>query len=154
MPVALALYQPDIPQNTGTLMRFAACMGVTLHLIHPAGFIFSHGKLRRAGMDYLDHVDLVEHDSFEAFERWRRTTGRRLALMTTKASASLYDSIFRPDDVIMLGRESAGVPDSVAERADLRIRIPMRAQMRSLNVAVSGAMALGEALRQTGTLPG
>ena len=153
MPVALALYQPDIPQNTGTLLRLAACMDVELHFIHPAGFVFSHQRLRRAGMDYLDHVKLVEHASFAAFDTARRAEGRRLVLLTTKASENAYKAAYTTSDILMLGRESAGVPDSVAELADLRVRLPMRQGMRSLNVAIAGAMALGEALRQVGQLP-
>lgn len=153
MPVALALYQPDIPQNAGTLMRLAACMNVEVHFIHPAGFAFSEAKLRRAGMDYLDHVRLVEHASFGAFNATRLDGGRRLVLLTTKAQESAYSAVFGTNDILMLGRESAGVPDTVAQLADLRVRLPMRKGMRSLNVALAGAMALGEALRQVGELP-
>jgi tRNA (cytidine/uridine-2'-O-)-methyltransferase len=154
MSIALALFQPDIPQNTGTLMRLAACMDVELHFIHPAGFVFSHAKLRRAGMDYLDHVRLIEHDSFEVFDAARQADNRRLVLLTTKAATSAYDTLYRPDDILMLGRESAGVPDTVAARADLKVRIPMQIGFRSLNVALAGAMVLGEALRQIEELPG
>ncbi len=153
MPVALALYQPDIPQNAGTLMRLAACMDIEVHFIHPAGFAFSESRLKRAGMDYLDHVRLVEHASFAAFNTVRQDEGRRLVLLTTKATESVYAAAFGPDDILMLGRESAGVPDAVALEADLRVRLPMRQGMRSLNVAIAGAMALGEALRQIGELP-
>lgn len=153
MSVALALYQPDIPQNAGTLMRLAACMDVTLHFIHPAGFVFSHKRLRRAGMDYLDHVKLVEHASFTAFDATRKAEGRRLILLTTKATTTAYAAAYADGDILMLGRESAGVPDTVAARADLRVRIPMAEGLRSLNVALAGAMVLGEALRQVGELP-
>jgi tRNA (cytidine/uridine-2'-O-)-methyltransferase len=154
MPVALALYQPDIPQNAGTLMRLCACMDVALHFIHPAGFVFSNARLRRAGMDYLDRVHLIEHESFEAFDASRKTEGRRLVLLTTKATTSAYAAAYTPDDILMLGRESAGVPETVAGRADLRVRVPMAEGLRSLNVALAGAMVLGEALRQVGELPG
>ena len=153
MPIALALYQPDIPQNTGTLLRLAACMDIEVHFIHPAGFAFSESRLKRAGMDYLEHVRLIEHASFAAFNAARQDEGRRLALLTTKATKSVYTAAFEPNDILMLGRESAGVPDAVAQQADLRVRLPMRQGMRSLNVAIAGAMALGEALRQVGELP-
>ena len=153
MPIALALYQPDIPQNAGTLMRFAACMDIALHLIHPAGFIFSHAKLKRAGMDYLDHVRLIEHESFAAFDAARKADNRRLVLLTTKATTNAYAVPYGENDILMVGRESAGVPDAVAVTADLRVRIPMADRMRSLNVALAAAMITGEALRQTGQLP-
>lgn len=152
MTIALALYQPDIAANTGTLLRLGACMGITVHVIHPAGFALTDRNLARAGMDYLDKAALVEHDSFIAFEAWRRTESRRLVLLTTKASSSAYAARFLADDILLLGRESAGVPDSVAEGADLRLRIPMQPGLRSINVAIAGAMILGEALRQTGGL--
>jgi len=130
------------------MLRLCACLGVRLHLIHPTGFPFSLKAVRRAGLDYIDDVEFVEHDDFVAFEQWRGEAGRRLVLLTTGARASVYDSVFGPDDVILLGRESAGVPDAVAETADLRLRIPMRPGMRSINVAVSAAMVMGEAMRQ------
>jgi len=149
MSVQLALYQPDIAQNTGTLLRLGACLGVHVHVIHPTGFLFSDKSLRRGALDYLEHADFTEHDSYGHFDTWRREAGRRLMLLTTKASISAYDAAFSPYDILMLGRESAGVPDAVAADADLRIRIPMRHQMRSLNVAVAGSLVLGEALRQT-----
>lgn len=153
MAPALVLYQPDIAQNTGTLMRLAACMGVELHIIHPTGFTLSEQGLRRAGMDYIDRARFREHDSYEAFTGWREAGGNRQILLTTKADTSLYAFQFQPGDLIVLGRESAGVPDHVARQSHTRLRIPMRQGLRSLNVAVTGAMALGEALRQTGTLP-
>lgn len=149
MRVALALYQPDIAQNTGTLLRLGACLDVDVHIIHPTGFPFSRASLKRAGMDYLDHASLVEHSGFSAFHDWLGETGRRLVLLTTKAQHSAYDVAYRPNDVLLVGRESAGVPDNVADKADLCVRIPMRQQMRSLNVAIAGSMVLGEALRQT-----
>jgi tRNA (cytidine/uridine-2'-O-)-methyltransferase len=149
MTIDLALYQPDIAANTGTLLRLGACMGVTVHVIHPAGFALTDRNLARAGMDYLDKATLSEHASFDAFEAWRRAQSRRLVLLTTKSSDSAYEAEFRAGDVLLLGRESAGVPDAVAEAADLRIRIPMRSGLRSINVALAGSMILGEALRQT-----
>lgn len=149
MPIALALYQPDIAANTGTLLRLGACLGIAVHVIHPAGFAITRATLARSGMDYLDKASLVEHASFTAFEDWRSGAGRRLVLLTTKASQSAYAATYRDGDVLLLGRESAGVPDAVAEKADLRVRIPMRPGLRSINVALAGSMILGEALRQT-----
>jgi tRNA (cytidine/uridine-2'-O-)-methyltransferase len=144
------LYQPEIAQNTGTLLRLGACLGVRLHIIHPTGFAFSRRALRRGGLDYVEAADFLEHDDFAAFEAWREGAGRRLVLLTTKGAAPLYGCSFAGDDVLMLGRESAGVPEAVAARAGLRLRIPMRPGLRSLNVATAASLALGEALRQTG----
>ncbi|MBN9311195.1 MAG: tRNA (cytidine(34)-2'-O)-methyltransferase [Devosia sp.] len=149
MSVELALYQPDIAQNTGTLLRLGACLGVRVHVVHPTGFPFSQRTLRRGALDYLEHADYTEHDSYAHFDAWRRASGRRMVLLTTRSSSSAYEAAYRPGDVLVLGRESAGVPDEVAADADLRVRIPMRQQMRSLNVAVAGSLVLGEALRQT-----
>lgn len=143
----LALYQPDIPQNTGTLMRLCACMNVAMDIVEPCGFILSDKNLRRAGMDYMDGLDLTRHADFAAF---RAATTGRVILLTTKSAAAFTDFAFRPDDTLLLGRESAGVPDDVHAACDARIVIPMAAGMRSLNIAVAGAMALGEALRQSG----
>lgn len=148
MTIDLALYQPDIANNAGTLIRLGACLGFTVHIIHPAGFPISPKTLARAGLDYVDHAAIREHASFEQFELWRAEAGRRLVLLTTKASAPVYGAEFRKGDLVMVGRESAGVPDAVAETADLRLRIPMRTGMRSINVAVSAAMVMGEAMRQ------
>ena len=145
----LALYQPDIPQNTGTLLRLGACLGVPVHIIHPTGFVFSQKALRRAGMDYLDSAEIIEHTGFAAFEADRRARRRRLVLLTTMASQSAYGLSYAPDDILMVGRESAGVPEAVAATADLRVRIPMRYGLRSLNVAVAATLVLGEAMRQT-----
>ena len=145
----IALYEPDIPQNTGTILRLAACLGIEAHLIEPAGFPTSDRAFRRAGMDYLDAVALVRHASFAAFEDWRRGTAARLVLFTTSATLPYLDHAFRPDDVLMFGRESAGVPDAVHAAADVRLVIPMRPGLRSLNVAMAAAIAAGEALRQT-----
>lgn len=149
MAVELALYQPDIANNTGTLIRLGACLDVIIHLIHPTGFPFSAKALARAGLDYVDHAQVREHDSWSQFDAWRRAEGRRLVLLTTKTEASAYGVDFAPNDILMVGRESAGVPDSVAEAADLRIRIPMRDGMRSINVALAATLILGEAKRQT-----
>ncbi len=149
MTVDLALYQPDIAQNTGTLLRLGACLGVPVHIVHPTGFVFSRAALRRSGLDYLDHAEIVEHDSYEHFDRWRRAAGRRLVLSTTKAPPNAHTFTYFAGDIIMLGRESAGVPDDVAAAADARIRIPMRPPLRSINVALAGAMLVGEAMRQT-----
>src|SRR3569833_681633 len=150
VPVELALYQPDIAQNTGTLLRLGACLGVTLHIIHPTGFPFSHKELKRGGLDYLDVADFIEHDSYAHFDSARRASGRRLVLLTTKASESAYTATYQESDILMVGRESAGVPADVAADADVRIRIPMLPARRSLNVAVAASLILGEALRQTG----
>lgn len=145
----VALYQPDIPQNTGTILRLCACLGVAADIIEPAGFPVSDRHFRRAGMDYLDQVEIVRHASWRAFTEWRGGTPYRLALFTTKAAMPYLDFAFRPDDILLFGRESAGVPEDVAASADARLLIPIAPQLRSLNVAMAAAMALGEALRQT-----
>lgn len=150
LAIDLALYQPDIAANTGTLLRLGACLGVPVHVIHPAGFAITQRNLARSGMDYLDRAQLVEHTSFSAFEDWRARDNRRLVLLTTKASQSAYGAQYKDGDVLMLGRESAGVPDEVAAIADLCVRIPMAPGLRSINVAIAGSMVLGEAMRQTG----
>ncbi len=149
----LALYCPDIAQNAGTCLRTGACLGIPVHIIEPAGFPVGNAAFRRAGMDYLDAVEWRRHDSFTDFEAFRRSEGRRLVLFTTSGAMPYTDFKFEPDDILLFGRESAGVPPHVHELADARLTIPMRAGMRSMNVAVSAAMALGEALRQTGTFP-
>lgn len=154
MPVALALYQPDIPQNTGALLRLGACLGVPVHIIHPTGFAFSAHTVRRSAMDYLAHAEFIEHASYAAFDAWRRAAGKRLVLLTTKATASAYAARYTGDDILMVGRESAGVPDTVAADADLAIRIPMRHGLRSLNVALAATLILGEAKRQTDQFAG
>jgi tRNA (cytidine/uridine-2'-O-)-methyltransferase len=145
----LALFQPDIPQNTGTILRLCACLDVEAHIIEPAGFPVSDRHFRRAGMDYLDQVSLIRHDSWSKFEEWRRNEGCRLILLTTKGLTSYFQYRFAPNDVLMLGRESAGVPDAVAAVADARLAIPVKPGLRSLNIAVAAAMVVGEALRQT-----
>jgi tRNA (cytidine/uridine-2'-O-)-methyltransferase len=146
----LALYQPDIPQNTGTMLRMAACLGVTVEIVEPAGFDVSDRNLRRAGLDYLGAVTVNRHASWRAFEEWRRAERRRLVLASTKAAVRYVDFAFAEDDVVLLGRESAGVPNEVHAAADARVLVPMQDGLRSLNVAVAAAMILGEALRQTG----
>ena len=145
----IALYQPDIAQNTGTILRLAACLGVAAHIIEPAGFPVSDRAFRRAGMDYLDRVALTRHASWTAFEQWRRGARLSLVLLTTRATTSYLDHRFAPNDVLLFGRESAGVPDAVHAAADTRLTIPLRADLRSLNVAMACAMVAGEALRQT-----
>jgi tRNA (cytidine/uridine-2'-O-)-methyltransferase len=148
MPIAL--FEPDIPQNTGTILRLAACFGIEAHLIEPAGFPVSDRAFRRAGMDYLDAVKLMRHASWDAFDAWRRAQDLRLVLFTTRATTSYLDHRYEAGDILLFGRESAGVPDQVHAAAEVRLRIPMRAGLRSLNVAMTCAMAVGEALRQTG----
>ena len=147
----IALFQPDIPQNTGTILRLCACLDVAAHIIEPAGFPVSDYHFRRAGMDYLDHVVITRHDSWSKFEQWRNDGGFRLVLLTTKGAGSYLDYSYQRDDVLLFGRESAGVPDEVASVADARLVIPIKPGLRSLNVAMAAAMALGEALRQTGS---
>jgi len=149
----IALYEPDIPQNTGTILRLCACLGIEAHIIEPAGFPVSDRAFRRAGMDYLGEVTLTRHGSFAAFEDWRRASGLALVLVTTRAERSYLDHAFRADEVLLFGRESAGVPEPVHAAADMRLRIPLRAGMRALNVALAAAMVAGEALRQTGGFP-
>jgi len=146
----IALFEPDIPQNTGTILRLAACLGIEAHLIEPAGFPTSDRAFRRAGMDYLDHVALVRHVSWEAFAAWRRTEGLRLVLFTTRAATPYLDHAFTPRDILLFGRESSGVPEEVHAAAEVRLKIPIRPALRSLNVAMTCAMAVGEALRQRG----
>jgi tRNA (cytidine/uridine-2'-O-)-methyltransferase len=151
--IGIALYQPDIAQNTGTILRLCACLGLAAHIIEPAGFPASDRAFRRAGMDYLDHVALTRHLDWAAFEAWRRTGRSRLVLLTTGASQSFLDFRFRDGDILLFGRESAGVPQEVHASADARLRIPMREGLRSLNVAISAAITATEALGQTGGFP-
>lgn len=150
--IRLALYQPDIPQNTGTMLRLGACLGVNVDLIEPAGFPVSDRAFRRAGMDYLDQVELVRHDSFDVFHDCLRAQGRRLVLLSTQATQPYTAFAFDRNDTLMVGRETSGVPEAVHAAADARIIVPMRTGLRSMNVAVAAAMVLGEALRQTGGL--
>lgn len=149
----LALYQPDIAQNTGTMLRLAACLGVPVSIIAPAGFDMSDRALRRAGLDYLQHVTIDRHASFEAFQADMKQEGARVVLVSRHARCAYFAFAFERSDVLLLGRESAGVPEAVARAADARIAIPMRAGLRSLNVAVAAAMVLGEGLRQTRSFP-
>jgi tRNA (cytidine/uridine-2'-O-)-methyltransferase len=149
----IALYEPDIPQNTATILRLAACLGVEADIVEPAGFPTSDRAFRRAGMDYLDQVSIMRHSSWGAFEAWRRPHGARLILFTTSGALPYLDHSFRPSDILMFGRESAGVPEAVHQAADARLVVPMRPGLRSINVAMAAAMALGEAMRQTGRLP-
>jgi tRNA (cytidine/uridine-2'-O-)-methyltransferase len=146
----IALYEPDIPQNAGTILRLCACLGIAAHIIEPAGFVTSDRAFRRAGLDYLDAVELKRHACWRDFEAWRRGERHRLVLFTTGANLSYLDYRFGTADVLLFGRESAGVPADVHASADARLLIPMRPGLRSLNVAVAAAMAAGEALRQTG----
>jgi tRNA (cytidine/uridine-2'-O-)-methyltransferase len=146
----LALFEPDIPQNAGALIRLGACLGIAVDIIEPCGFLFSDAGFRRAGMDYAENTEIVRHVSWEAFHESRKG---RLVLLTTKADEPYTQYMFAPDDTLLLGRETAGVPDYVHLAADARLRIPMRAGLRSLNVSQAGAMALAEALRQTDGFP-
>lgn len=149
----IALYEPDIPQNTGTILRTCACLGIEAHIIEPAGFPVTDRAFRRAGLDYLDKVTIIRHASFVAFEEWRRREGLALVLMTTAAETSYLDHRYGDREVIMVGRESAGVPEAVHQAADVRLCIPIREGFRSLNIAVATAMVAGEALRQVNPRP-
>ena len=154
----LALFEPDIPQNTGAILRLAACLGVGVDIIEPCGFVFTDARLKRAGMDYLDEVSITRHSSWAKFTeslQAGRLSGNagRLVLLTTKANVAYTDFVFDASDTLIVGRESAGAPRTVHEAADARIKVPMQEGMRSLNVALASAMVLGEALRQTGRFP-
>lgn len=148
----LVLYQPDIPQNAGALLRLAACLGLAADIVEPCGFLLSDRRLRRAGMDYLERLDLVRHRSWQAYREVSRAEGR-LLLLTTRGDRSYCDFLYNPGDSLMVGRESAGVPQEVHDDCDARLRIPLMPGIRSLNVATAAAMVLGEALRQTGLFP-
>ncbi len=147
-PLTLALYQPDIPQNAGTILRMCACLGFAAAIIEPAGFPASDRHFRRAGMDYLDHLTIARHASFGAFDAARRAAGARLILLSTKAALSYTEFRFAPGDILLLGRESAGAPEEVHSATDARLVIPLQNGMRSLNVAVAAAIVAGEAARQ------
>ncbi len=149
----IALYEPDIPQNTGTIVRLGACMGVPVHIIGPAGFAANERAFKRAGLDYIDHAKLVDHVSFASFDAWRKTENRRIVLLSTKAETPYAEFAYTSRDILLCGRESSGVPDIVHAAVDGRVRVPIRPQLRSLNVAVALAMVLGEALRQNGSFP-
>ncbi len=144
----LVLFQPDIPGNTGTLIRLGACMGVKVHIVEPAGFRLDEKAFRRAGMDYVEQAVMERHLNWETFETWRSNEGRRLILLTTKSDVAYTQFEFKSDDLIMLGRESSGVPQYVHETCDHRLTILMHGEARSLNMALTGAMVLGEGLRQ------
>lgn len=146
----IALYQPEIAGNVGAVLRLGACLGVPVDLIEPMGFAWDDARVRRTAMDYIDHVEVSRFPSFAAY---RAKQSNRLVLLTTKACASLYDSAFEMEDILLFGQESAGVPAEVAAGAGLAVRIPLRRAVRSFNLATSAAIALGEALRQTGQLP-
>ncbi|MBI2253122.1 MAG: tRNA methyltransferase [Proteobacteria bacterium] len=149
----LVLFEPGIPQNTGTLLRLAACWNLAVDVIFPCGFIFDDRRMKRAGMDYLESVDLLRHNSWAAYQQWRQENAKaagRLLLLSTKAAEPYQHFTFRADDSIMVGRESSGVPEAVHAAADHRLVIPLREGMRSLNVAIAAAVVTAEALRQTG----
>jgi tRNA (cytidine/uridine-2'-O-)-methyltransferase len=152
-PLLLALYEPDIAQNAGAMFRTCACLGVDAAIIEPAGFRMGDNRFRRAAMDYLDAVSITIHDSWQKFESWRQGTQRRLVLLTTKGETNMWDFAFCRGDVILVGRESAGVPADVDGAADARLRIPIRPPLRSLNVGVAATIAITEALRQLRRLP-
>jgi tRNA (cytidine/uridine-2'-O-)-methyltransferase len=149
--IEIALFEPDIAPNAATIMRLAACLGLKVRIIEPAGFAWSSASFRRAGMDYLEHVELVRDSSWQAFRA--ATSGRRLVLLTTKSDLPYWRFSFAPHDILMVGRESAGVPDHVHAMADARLVIPMQPGMRSINVALACAMVTGEALRQLNAFP-
>jgi tRNA (cytidine/uridine-2'-O-)-methyltransferase len=143
----LALYQPDIAQNTGAMLRLGACLGVPVDIIEPCGFALDEARLKRVAMDYIDHVEMTRHSSWDVFKK--QVGGSRLVLLSTKASMPYKNFAFRTEDVLLVGRESAGVPENVHAAVDARIAIPMRGAVRSLNVAMAAAIVLSEALRQT-----
>lgn len=153
LAMRIALFQPDIAGNVGTILRLSACLNVACDIIEPCGFPFSDKALKRAGMDYAEAVQVKRHLDETSFLADAKAKGRRIVLMTSKGSSSLFDAAFHPDDIILMGSEGTGVPESLHNQADLRIRIPMAPAFRSLNVAVAAGIALAEALRQTGQLP-
>ena len=148
----IALYQPDIPQNTGNIFRLGACMGVAVDIIEPTGFVFDDKKFRRSAMDYIDHLEYKKHDDWDHFYKWIKENKFRLILMTTKSEDSLYNFEFRSSDILLFGRESAGVPDNIHQIVDHRLTIPMKDGVRSINLSSSVALVLGESLRQTNQL--
>ena len=152
-PLLLALFEPDIAQNTGAMMRTCACLGVDAAIIEPAGFRINDSRFRRAAMDYTTALTIESHNSWVSFAAWRGARGRRLVLLTTKGETCLWDFAFREMDIILVGRESSGVPEAVRASADVRLRIPIQPRLRSLNVGVAAAIAMTEALRQLGRLP-
>jgi tRNA (cytidine/uridine-2'-O-)-methyltransferase len=146
----IALYEPEIAGNVGAVLRLGACLGIAVDLIEPMGFVWDDTRVRRTAMDYIDHVEIDRHADWAAF---RTARPGQLILLTTKGSTSLYDAAFRPNDTLLIGKESAGVPADIAASCDLAVRIPIRAEVRSLNLATAAAIALSEALRQTGAFP-
>ena len=152
-PLLLALFEPDIAQNTGAMMRTCACLGVDAAIIEPAGFRISDSRFKRAAMDYINALTIESHDSWASFAAWRAAGQRRLALLTTKGETCLWDFAFREMDIILMGRESAGVPEAVRVSADVRLYIPIQPHLRSLNVGIAATIAMTEALRQLGRLP-
>jgi tRNA (cytidine/uridine-2'-O-)-methyltransferase len=152
-PLLLALFEPDIAQNTGAMMRTCACLGVDAAIIEPAGFRISDSRFRRAAMDYIDALAIESHDSWASFAAWRAASQRRLVLLTTKGETPLWDFAFGEKDILLVGRESSGVPEAVRVSADVRVCIPIQPPLRSLNVGIAATIAMTEALRQLGRLP-
>ena len=148
----IALYQPDIPQNTGNIFRLGACLGVSVDIIEPTGFIFDDKKFKRSAMDYIDHIDYKKHIDWQQFYDWSQEKKYRLILMTTKAGQSFYEFEFHSSDILLFGRESAGVPDNVHQIVNHRLTIPMKEEVRSINLSSSVALVLGEGLRQTNSI--
>ena len=144
----IALFQPDIPQNTGNIFRLGACLGIPVDIIEPTGFIFDDKKFKRSAMDYIDHIDYKRHLDWEHFYKWSQKKKFRLILMTTKTNQSLYKFQFKSSDIILFGRESAGVPDNVHQIVDHRLTIPMKEGVRSINLSSSVALVVGESIRQ------
>jgi tRNA (cytidine/uridine-2'-O-)-methyltransferase len=152
-PLLLALFEPDIAQNTGAMMRTCACLGVDAAIIEPARFRINDSRFRRAAMDYVDALAIESHASWASFSGWRATSQRRLVLLTTKGETRLWDFSFHEKDIILVGRESSGVPEAVQVSADVRVYIPIQPPLRSLNVGIAAAIAVTEGLRQLGGLP-
>jgi tRNA (cytidine/uridine-2'-O-)-methyltransferase len=152
-PLLLALFEPDIAQNTGAMMRTCACLGVDAAIIEPAGFRISDSRFRRAAMDYINALSVENHDSWSSFAAWRAANQRRLVLLTTKGETCLWDFAFHEGDIILMGRESSGVPEAVHISADVRVYIPIQPHLRSLNVGIAATIAMTEGLRQLGRLP-
>ena len=148
----IALYQPDIPQNTGNIFRLGACLGISVDIIEPTGFVFDDKKFKRSSMDYIDYLEYKRHDDWDNFYEWIQESKFRLILMTTKSRESLYNFEFRPSDILLFGRESAGVPENIHKIVDHRLTIPMKDGVRSINLSSSVALVLGEGLRQTNQL--
>ena len=144
----IALYEPDIPQNTGNIFRLGACLGVDVDIIEPTGFIFDDKKFKRSAMDYINHLNYKRHLDWNHFHKWVRDNQFRLILMTTKSNKSYYDFKFQPSDILLFGRESAGVPNDVHDVVDHRLTIPMKNEVRSINLSSSVALVIGEGLRQ------